>query len=126
MSSTRQKTLAGAEFNGKDKLDWGDVQDWVVSGGNEAMKSVLDQHDWDGNVVGTILLNLSPDNKKVVGGKMVLVRDLMKGTKEVKANRLFPEADKQLNISYQIDDAALFTFNSGTMIGEIIDDIDIN
>ena len=126
MLTSRQKTFSGAEFSGKDDLNWGDIQDWIVAGGNEAIKSTLDQYSWDGNAVATILLSLSPDNRKVVQGKVVLVGDLMKGSKEVKANRLFPEADKQLSISYQFDDASLFTFNSGTMIGELVDSSECN
>ena len=50
---------------------------------------------------------------------------LMKNRREIRPNRLFPEADKELRISYMIEDSSVFTFNSGPMIGNHIEDDNI-
>ena len=125
MTSSRPKTLSGPEFTGSDQLTFSDVTDWVVGGGTEAAKAVLDEFDWTGEPVVGVTLKLSPDNKKVVSGNLFVTGELMKSAKEVRANRLFGQAEKDLRISYIIEDASVLTFNSGTGVGDYIDAGDI-
>ena len=100
-----------------------DVTDWLVDGmGGETAKPVLDDFEWDGSVVTGITLQTSPDNKKIVGGNLFMAGELMKGFREIRANRLFPDVDKDFRISYQIEEASIFSFKSGSMIGELVDD----
>ena len=123
MSSTTKKVFTGEEFSGSDDLDISDVSDWIVDGmGGEPAKSILDDHDWDGNVVMGLTLKTSPDNAKVDNANVYLVGEFMRGGKEIKANRLFIDADKDLKISYHIEEACVFSFRSGTMIGELVSD----
>ena len=118
-----KKVFSGEEFSGTETLDVSDISDWVVDGtGGEVAKTALDDFDWDGSVVMGIVIKTSPDNRKVVGGNIFLTGKFMRGGKEIRANRLFPEADKDLRISYIIEEASIFSFCSGTMIGETIDD----
>ena len=127
MTMTRPKVFNGSEFSGSDTLNLTDVSDWVVDGlGGEAAKSVLDDFDWDGNVVAGITLKTSPDNRKVVMSNIFLAGDLMKSSKEIKANRLFADADKDIKIIYSIEDATVLTFTSGSTIGDMMDDAIIN
>ena len=65
MAGNHVKTITGQEFKGKDLLAFDDIQDYIVAGHGEAIKTTLDDLDWDGDAVATIILNLSPDNKKV-------------------------------------------------------------
>ena len=67
-----------------------------------------------------IILETSPDNKKISNGNIFLTGEYMRNNKDIKANRLFLEADKDLRMSYIIEDAGVFTFKSGTMIDEYI------
>ena len=69
----------------------------------------------------TVELRLSPNNKKVVSGQVCLVGELMKNPREIRANRVFENADKELRISYQIEEASTLSFNNGTMIGDVLD-----
>ena len=127
MSSSKQKVFSGAEFNGSDTINLSDVSDWVVDGlGGEAAKTAIDDFDWDGNIVAGITLHTSPDNKKVVGSNIFLTGDFMKSSKEIKANRLFAEADKDMRIVYTIEDASIFSFKTGTLIGDMLEDASIN
>ena len=96
MTSSRPKLIAGPEFMGRDELNFTDIQDWVVQGFGDATKQQLDEFEWDGEAVATIGLSLSADNRKVMGGKLHLVGELMKSTKEFRANKLFERAEKDL------------------------------
>ena len=123
MSSTTKKVFTGEEFSGSDDLDISDVSDWIVDGmGGEPAKSILHDHDLDGNVVMGLTLKTSPDNAKVDNANVYLVGEFMRGGKEIKAKRLFIDADKDLKISYLIEEACVFSFRSGTMIGELVSD----
>ena len=73
-----------------------------------------------------ITLQTSADNKKVTASRMFTAGLLMKNRKEIKANRLFAEADKELRISYMIEESSVFTFSSGTMIGDYIEENQID
>ena len=88
--------MAGKEFEGTEELIFDNVQDYIVSGLGEAVKSTLDDLDWDGEAVALMVLSLSTDNKTIVNGKIVMTGELMKTTKEFKANKLFEKADKDL------------------------------
>ena len=121
MSSSKTKEFAGPEFLGTDTLEIADTTDWHTQGGVEALRQTLDAFDWNGEAVMAIQLALSPDNKKVIGGKVHLVGELFKGTKDFRANRLFENADKDLRISYNIEEASTFSFSSGTLVGDILD-----
>ena len=94
--------MAGADFEGTDELEFNDVQDWIVDSGAEATKQKLDDLEWNGDAVVAVSLTLSPDNKKVVNGKILAMGELMKGIKDFRANRIFERADKDLRVSYMI------------------------
>ena len=82
----------------------------------------LFEFDWDGNAVIGITLKTSPDNRKVTSSKMFTAGLLMKNRRDIRLNRLFSEADKEIRISYMIEESSVFTFNSGTMIGDQIEE----
>ena len=97
MSASKTKVFSGAEFSGNDCLGFSDINDWVVEGmGGEAAKPALDDFDWDGKIVMGITLETTPDNNKVANSNIFLAGELMRGPKEIKANRVFSEADKNL------------------------------
>ena len=52
--------------------------------------------------------------------------ELFKGQKEVRANKIWDKADKELRVSYTIDEASTFTFNCGTLVGDYVDCSNIN
>ena len=90
--------------------------------GREAAKPALDDFVWDGSAVAGITLQTSPDNKKIVASRMFVAGTLMQNRKELKASRLFVDADKDLKISYIIEESSMFTFKSGTTIGDYLED----
>ena len=123
MSSSKTKVFSGNEFAGSDQLEASDINNWIVEGfGGEAAKTVLDDFEWNGAVVMGITLKTSPDNKKIVGSNIFLTGELMRGSKEIRANRLFNDADKDLRIVYSVEEASILSFKSGTMIGDYFDD----
>ena len=88
MSAKKPKQISGPEFQGRENIEFADIDDWITTGGTEATKVALDDHNWNGDAVMTVELRLSPDNKKVVDGRVCLVGELMKNQREIRANRL--------------------------------------
>ena len=60
-----------------------------------------------------IILETIPDNKKISNGNIFLTGEYMRNNKDIKANRLFLEADKDLRLSYIIKDARWSLLNPG-------------
>ena len=80
--------------------------------GGKAAKPKLDDFDWDGSAVAGITLKTSPDNKKDIASRMFVSRTLMQNRKELKANTLFVDANKDLKISYIIEGERAFQESS--------------
>ena len=68
MSAKKPKQISGPEFQGRENIEFADIDDWITTGGAEATIVTLDNHNWNGDAVMTVELRLSPDNKKVVNG----------------------------------------------------------
>ena len=92
-----------------------DIQDYIVAGHGEDIKTTLDDLNWDGDAVAIIVLNL---NRKVTGGRINIVGELFKEPKEFKATKLFEKADKDLRITDQIEDKMLLLWPAAENIGE--------
>ena len=115
MSSSRSKVFSGPEFSGSDKLEVCDVTDWLVEEREgQTAKPVLNDFERDSSEITGITLQTSTDKKKIVRGNLFMAGQLMKGTWEIRANRLFTEVDKYFRISYHVEEAS---FKSGLMIG---------
>ena len=123
-SADSEKEISGPEFQGSDKIEFADTTDWLTNGGVEAIKETLDSFEWNGDAVVTLQLSLSPDNRKVDSGKVFMLGELMRGQKDFRANRLFEGADKELRVSYSVEEGSTFTFNSGTLVGDYVDSQD--
>ena len=123
MASSRSKVFSGPEFSGSEELSFSDINNWVIEGrSGESAKIALDDFDWNGKAVMGVILETTPDNKKVSNGSIFLTGEYMRNPKEIKANRLFLEAERDLRMSYLIEDAGVFTFNAGTLVGDYIND----
>ena len=57
---------------------------------------------------------------------MFVTGTLMQDRKELKANTLFVDANKDLKISYIIEEFRIFIFNSGTTISDFMEDIQLD
>ena len=69
-----------------------------------------------------ITVSTSPDNKKITNANIFLTGEFMRNEKEIRANRIFSETDKEFRISYKIEDASIFSFRNGNPVGEWVDD----
>lgn len=81
MTSKRkaQTPITGPEFNKDEELAKEDVEQWFSDGAGLPSHPTLDEYGWDGNIVGGVLLNLSPDNKKVTNGRFFLTEAVRRG-----------------------------------------------
>ena len=115
-----QTPISGPEFAAEDDLTTTDMERWVTEGSGPSCHSTLDDFGWDGGVMGGILLVLSPDNKKVRNGQFFVTGKLYEDPCSIKADRLWPEVDPNLRFNLRVEEANMFTFDSGTMVGDYI------
>ena len=45
----------------------------------------------------------------------------MRGFKEFRANKVFEGVDKEIRVSYCVEEASTFSFNDGTLTGDVVD-----
>ena len=81
---------------------------------------------WDGSVIGGVVLNLSPDNKKVNNGRFFLTGRLYEEGSSIKGDRLWPGVPPNLRFNLRIEEAGVLTFNSGTMVGDLLESGDLD
>jgi len=75
---------------------------------------------WGGGPAAGVLLHLSPDNERVVGGEIVTRgADAREITWE--AAKVWPEADKRVTITFVLPVLENFLFTGGSMASDIID-----
>jgi hypothetical protein len=76
--------------------------------------------DWDGRPVATVGLELSPDNRRVIRARLLLLGLFTKEPVTVPANKLFPDADPSITMSITVPDGAAFRFNDGTTASDLL------
>jgi len=76
--------------------------------------------DWDGRPSATIGLELSPDNRRVIRARFLLLGQLTKEPVTVPANKLFPEADPNITMTITIPEGSNFRFNDGTTASDLL------
>ena len=67
------------------------------------------------------MLYLTPDNKAVANGKFFLTGKLYEDGSSIKADRLWPDVPPNLRFNRKIEEASILTFNTGTMVGDLLD-----
>jgi hypothetical protein len=81
---------------------------------------VFSSLDWDGRPSATIGLELSPDNRRVIRSRFLLLGQLTKEPVTVPANKLFPEADPNITMTITIPEGSNFRFNDGTTASDLL------
>jgi len=79
---------------------------------------------WGGGPAAGILLHLSPDNERVIGGEIVTRgADAREITWE--AARIWPQADKRVTVTYMLPALDNFSFTGGTLASDIVDGTEV-
>ena len=91
----------------------------VVASFGYPVAATLGQNGWDGAVMAAIGLELTPDNKSVSRGQVVMRGILAAETATFQAYKLWETADKEVSIDLTFPNAAEFDFAAGRMCSEI-------
>jgi hypothetical protein len=84
------------------------------------VSEVLENFGWDGKAIAAIGLEFSPDNKKVARSHFLLRGSFTKEPVSFAANKLFPEADKDIMLHVTVPDGAEFRFPNGTTASDLV------
>ena len=82
--------------------------------------AVLGKNGWDGESMVGVGLELSPDNRKVNRGQIIVRGKLSKEPSTFQATKLWDSASKELAVSITVPSGAEFDFAGGTMASEYL------
>ena len=82
--------------------------------------AVLGKNGWDGELVVSVGLELSPDNRRVARGQVVMRGALSKEPAILQAHKLWETADKEVAAHITFPQAAEFDFANGTLTSEYL------
>jgi len=107
-------------FTGGD-LAAEDISRCELENRGEAVDNALRRlASWEGGPAAAILLHLSPDNERVIGGEIVT-----RGTdaREItwEAAKIWPEADKRVTMTLVMPALDQFNFTGGSLTSELLD-----
>ena len=84
------------------------------------MNSVLGKNGWDGRTVAAVGLELSPDNRQVRRGQLIMRGPLSAEPAVIQASKLWEKGDKDVTVNLFFPQAAEFDFVAGTLASEYL------
>jgi hypothetical protein len=75
---------------------------------------------WDGNLIASVGLELTPDNRRVARSMLLLKGTFTKEPVSIAANKLFPDADKNTMLSITLPQGHEFRFANGTTASDLL------
>lgn len=113
-------TLAKKWFkeNGEFPLDA--VGKLLIAGFGQPVARTLVNLDWDGNMVASVGLALTPDNRHVRLSQFLLRGPVTREVIELRANNIWPAAAPDIQLTLTLPDCSEFRFDSGTLASEYI------
>jgi hypothetical protein len=91
-----------------------------VKYGAERDREVLTKLGWEGQLIGYAGLNISPDGSKVNGARFAMQGALAAQPVEFQAAKLWDAAGKDVTVTIDIPDAAMFRFASSTLYSDYL------
>jgi len=84
------------------------------------IQQCLGESGWNGDPIAGIVLELSPDNRRIDRGEFYIVGSLTKEILEVQANTLWAAADPAVTLAITLPLAHRFRFASGTLASDYL------
>ena len=107
-------------FSGTDILPELFAENLAVASFGYPVNSTLGKNGWDGKTVVAVGLELSPDNRQVRRGQILMRGHLSKDPAIVQAAKLWDRADKDVTVTLPFPQAAEFDFSGGTMASDYL------
>ena len=84
------------------------------------VNSVLGKNGWDGRTIAAVGLELSPDNRQVRRGQLIMRGPLSAEPAVIQASKLWEKGDKDVTVNLFFPQAAEFDFAAGTLASEYL------
>ena len=107
--------IDGRWFTGTDILPELFAENLAVASFGYPVNATFGKNGWDGKTVVAVGLELSPDNRQVRRGQILMRGHLSKEPATVQAAKLWDKADKDVTVTLPFPQAAEFDFAGGTM-----------
>ena len=75
---------------------------------------------WTGNLIATVGLELSADNRRIQRSHFMLLGPLTRNPINIQASKLFPAADPSITLTITMPDSGEFRFRGGTLSSDIL------
>jgi hypothetical protein len=108
-------------FGGGDKIDSSDLAKGEVINVGDGVDKALKNFRWGYQSIGCIVLQLSPDNRRIVAGEFTARGDLDKRELRVEAASLWPDADDNVTLVIKTPRADIFRFSEGGLWSDLVD-----
>ena len=111
--SLKVPTLGGKWFKQRDRLTAPHVRALVIPGTGPAAERKLEEMNWNGKVVGAIIMELSNDNRIVDSAQFGLHGSISDTPITVPAKKIWKDADESTSVSFKLPSGSKFKFPSG-------------
>ena len=112
--------IDGRWFTGTDILPELFAENLAVASFGYPVNATFGKNRWDGKTVVAVGLELSPDNRQVRRGQILMRGHLSKEPATVQAAKLWDKADKDVTVTLPFPQAAEFDFAGGTMASDYL------
>ena len=109
-----------ALFLGDSDLDPTILPQLEVADYGDAVTNALRFFKWDGQAVSCIVLELSPDNKRVTSGSLEVKGPLQTGDIKLKASTLWANAPPEVSLVIRVPDGGGFGFDDGSLCSDYL------
>ena len=112
-------TIKGAGFDGNTGLSQSDWKKLIVPSPTDAPRHLLDA--WEGKLMGFCSMTLDNNNASILNARFNLAGTLWdQKDHTVGAHRLWEDVENGTTLSFPALNTNIFTFNSGTLVSDLI------
>ena len=109
-----------ALFGGEGDIDPDILPHLEVADYGDAVVNTLKHFKWDGQAVACVVLELSPDNRRVLSGSLEVKGPLQASDVKFKASTLWANAPPEVTLVIRIPDGGGFSFDDGSLCSDYL------
>ena len=120
MKKKKMAPLSGPWFTNSEDMPELLAENLEAASLGYPVNSVLGKNGWDGRTVAAVGLELSPDNRQVRRGQLIMRGPLSAEPAVIQASKLWEKGDKDVTVNLFFPQAAEFDFVAGTLASEYL------
>ena len=112
--------LSEVFFEGVSELT--NTEKLLTDGSEKSVTDTLTALGWEGQLIGSVILDLAVDGESVTSSRLILRGRISKEAIALQANKLWASGGKDLMLIVKVPTGEEFKFNDGCMASNYIDD----